>query len=317
MTRLTEHSFLSECVTATLRQFAEIGLFSWKDSRRLDFDFSGELGRGSARALVGQTLWDHGGGDAERVRAMLLEPHAAIRVCLARDTVWAHRLLQEASSDLRASGLPRLRGGLRVIWVPADFSAEDRAQRATVTDALTSDLAREIVVGVLLGRLGGEDIRQFVRIRGVAGLHFAILHGVKTASFDQRVSPSELALRLKVSEKTVRERLSRLISCGFVIPDRKGMARVRITDKGTAFLDVCMQLWREAAGARPEPHFSTILRLLDLRGAAESTTRPLVCHVASESLLNETPEVVTRRLLTTIDAAMARWGIEFAPHRAT
>ncbi|KIA62416.1 hypothetical protein FG87_25270 [Nocardia vulneris] len=83
------------------------------------------------------------------------------------------------------------------------------------------------------------------------------------------------------------------------------------TLKGRVFLDLCAQLWRQHQTGTLNAEMTHILRLLDLRydpEAIEESARTL--HLAGP-LLTEVPKMAAGRLIATIAAAVARWGIDF------
>ena len=305
-----EHQFLSQCVTGVLSQLSRTNLYAYVEAERRKFDFACELMRDWSRPLVGQTLWNHTAGVDKDLRTMLLDPDAQICAYVARDTVKARRLLSEVTKDFRASGVPVALHRLRVLWVPPDFDADDEAQRKFVTELLRDSVTRDILMNVVLGNLTAEDVRFFVRISGTAGLHLALLHEIST-SRNPHLRPRDLAAELGVSPGAIRERLLRLLGCGFLTQFGGGATLTRATLKGRVFLDLCGELQRQTSAGRINAEMLQILRLLDMRYA------PSAVEVSARSLylagpfLTEVPEMVTGRLLATIAVATDRWGITF------
>jgi hypothetical protein len=178
-----EHQFLSQCVTGVLSELSRTNLYAYVEAERRKFDFACELTRDWSRPLVGQTLWNHTAGVDKDLRTMLLDPDAQICAYVARDTVKARRLLSEVTKDFRSSGVPVALHRLRVLWVPPDFDADDEEQRKVVTELLRDSVTRDILMNVVLGNLTAEDVRFFVRISGIAGLHLALLHEINHRRF--------------------------------------------------------------------------------------------------------------------------------------
>lgn len=313
MAESAEHQFLSECVTGVLSQLSRTNLYAYVEAERRKFDFACELVRDWSRPLVGQTLWRHTAGVDKDLRTMLLDPDAEICAYVARDTVKARRLLSEVMKDFRSSGAPVAPHRLRVFWVPQDFDADDETQRQLVTELLGESVGRDILMNVVFGNLSAEDVRFFVRTSGLAGLHLALLYVISTTREPSLGTPHwrtrDLATQLGVSPGAVRERLLRLLGCGFLAQFGGGATLTRTTLKGRVFLDLCGELHRQTSAGRMSAEMRQILRLLEMRyapSAVKHSARSL--HLAGP-LLTEVPEMVTGRLLATIAAATERWGI--------
>ena len=195
--------------------------------------------------------------------------------------------------------------------VPQDFDADDEAQRDLVAGMLGESVARDILMNIVFGNLAAEDVRFFVRTSGLPGLHLALLHEI-AMSREDHVPSGDLADRLGVSPGAVRERLLRLLGCGFVDQFGGGASLSHATLKGRVFLDLCGQLQRQAASGL-EPEMLQILRLLEMRYAPSAVERSARALRLAGPLLTEVPEMVTGRLLATIAAAADRWGIRFDP----
>ncbi|HEY3954624.1 MAG TPA: hypothetical protein VGM53_14720 [Streptosporangiaceae bacterium] len=315
MAESVEHQFLSQCITGVLSQLSRTNLYAYVEAERRKFDFACELLRDWARPLVGQTLWSHTAGVDKDLRTMLLDPDAQICAYVARDTVKARRLLSEVMKDFRTGGVPVAPHRLRVLWVPPDFDADDEAQREFVAGLLRESVSRDILMNIVLGNLTAEDVRFFVRISGIAGLHLALLHFISTAP-EPDLRPRDLAVALDVSAGAIRERLLRLLGCGFLTQYGGGATLTRATLKGRVFLDLCGELQRQTSTGRMNAETLQILRLLDMRYAPSAVKMSAASLYLAGPFLTEVPEMVTGRLLATIAAATERWGIGFEkiPH---
>ena len=246
---------------------------------------------------------------------MLLDAEADICAYVARDTIKGRRLLSEALHDFRSGPNLARPHRLRVFWIPEDFDADDESQRNLVADLLTEQVSRDILMNVVFGNLNAEDVRFFVRTSGLAGLHLSILFVISTAS-EEFSRIRDLAENLQVSQGAVRERLIRLLGCGFLRQFGGGATLAGATLKGRVFLDFCGVLRREVSSGEMSAELLHLMRLLDMRYA------PSALNYAKESLhlagpaLTEVPEMVTGRLVSTIEAAEDRWGVELQeiPH---
>ena len=309
MAESAEHQFLSHCVSEALSELARTNLYSYVEAERRKFDFACELLRDWSRPLVGQTLWNHTAGLDKDIRTMLLDPGAEICAYVARDTMKARRLLSEAMRDFRSSGAIAAPHRLRVFWVPQDFDADDEGQRNLVKDMLTENVSRDILMNVVFGNLVAEDVRFFVRTSGSPGLHFALLHAISTTR-DPYLRNKDLALRFQVSQGAIRERLLRLLGCGFLSQFGGGATLTRATLKGRVFLDLCSELWRQSESGKINAEMQQLLRLLEMR------YDPVALRHAASSLhlagpaLTEVPTMVTGRLVSTVASAVEKWGID-------
>jgi hypothetical protein len=311
MTESAEHQFLSQCVTATLSRLAATNLYAYVEAERRKFDFACELLRDWSRPLVGQTLWNHTAGVDKDLRTMLLDPDAEVCAYVARDTVKARRLLSEAIKDFRSGASPVAPHRLRVFWVPQDFDADIEDQRAVVEEMLQESISRDILMNVVFGNLTREDARFFIRTSGIPGLHLAVLHAISTQQ-NQYSRPKELAEALHVSQGAIRDRLVRLLGCGFLAQFGGGTTLTRATPKGRVFLDLCSELSKQhSSGNRVGDETLQILRLLDMRYAPSAIDRARSSLHLAGPLLTEVPEMATGRLIATIEAASERWEINF------
>jgi hypothetical protein len=305
-----EHQFLSQCVTGVLDDLSRTNLYAYVEAERRKFDFACELVRDWSRPLVGQTLWNHTAGVDKDLRTMLLDPDAEICAYVARDTVRARRLFSEVMRDFRSSGAPVAPHRLRVFWVPQDFDADDETQRQLVTELLGESVSRDILMNIVFGNLTAEDIRFFIKTSGTPGLHLALLYELSTAEVED-MRTQDLAAVLGVSPGAIRERLVRLLGCGFLTQSGGGVFETTTTPKGRVFLDLCGELQRQASTHRLNPEMLQILQLLDMRYAPSAVQMSATSLHQAGPLLTEVPEMVTGRLLATIAAATYRWGIRF------
>ncbi|MFF7563818.1 hypothetical protein ACFZB4_28060 [Streptomyces pseudovenezuelae] len=246
---------------------------------------------------------------------MLLDAEADICAYVARDTIKARRLLSEALHDFRSGSDMARSHRLRVFWIPEDFDADDESQRDLVADLLTEQVSRDILMNVVFGNLTADDVRFFVRTSGLAGLHLSLLFVISTAA-EEFSRIRDLAELLGVSQGAVRERLIRLLGCGFLRQFGGGATLAGATLKGRVFLDFCGVLRREIGGGDMSAELLHVMRLLDMRYAPSALGHAKESLHLAGPLLTEVPEMVTGRLLSTIEVAEERWGIDLheIPH---
>jgi hypothetical protein len=198
--------------------------------------------------------------------------------------------------------------------VPQDFDADDESQRELVTELLRESVGRDILMNVVFGNLTAEDVRFFVRTSGIAGLHLALLCMISTEPepyLQPYLQTKDLAARLGVSPGAVRERVLRLLGCGFIAQFGGGASLTKATLKGRVFLDFCGELQRQTSIGGPNAEMLQILQLLDMRYAPSALKHSAASLHLAGPFLTEVPEMVTGRLLATIAAVTERWGISF------
>jgi hypothetical protein len=212
--------------------------------------------------------------------------------------------------DFRSGGSSVAPHRLRVFWIPQDFDADDEVQRGFVAQMLHENVSRDILMNVVFGNLTSEDTRFFVRTGGLPGLHLAVLYAISTSQ-ERYSRPKDLADQLGVSQGAIRERLLRLLGCGFLSQFGGGATLARATLKGRVFLDLCGELWRQTSeDVRMGEELLQVLRLLDMRYAPSALDFSRTSLRLAGPLLNEVPEMATGRLIATIEAAVQRWGID-------
>lgn len=315
MAESAEHQFLSQCVTDVLGRLSRTNLYTYIEAERRKFDFACELRRDWSRPLVGQTLWNHTAGVDKDVRTMLLDGDAEICAYVARDTIKARRLLSEAVKDFRVNAQLSRSHRLRVFWIPQDFDADDESQRDLVASLLTEHISRDILMNVVFGNLTAEDVRFFVRTSGLPGLHLAALFAISTAN-EEFTRVRDLADLLQVSAGPVRERLIRLLGCGFLRQFGGGATLAGATLKGRVFLDFCGMLRSQIRNGDLSAELLHLMRLLDMRYAPSAVDQAKEALHLAGPILTEIPEMVTGRLLSTIEMAEERWGVDLQniPH---
>jgi hypothetical protein len=76
-------------------------------------------------------------------------------------------------------------------------------------------VSRDILMNVVFGNLTAEDVRFFVRSGGMPGLSLAVLYAISTAR-EPYYRLRDLADQLSASQSAIRERMLRLLGCGFL-----------------------------------------------------------------------------------------------------
>ena len=258
MAESDEHKFLSTAVTEFLEGAASTGLYAFLENQRKRFDFGCNLLRDWTRPVIGQTLWRHEEGVDKDLRTLLADEQAEVCIYVARDTVKARNIFAEAVSDFRSSFADARLYRLRPIWIPSDFQAGSSEQEAIVRELVEENLARDVLLNVVLGGLTRESIRLFISSTGRVGLDLAILYDIATRGF---TNLRALAERTRTSKSGLPERLVRLVGCGFLTQPRTDASFYFTPTRGRVFLELCRSV---VSGAPSGPELERILRLLGL-----------------------------------------------------
>lgn len=148
-------------------------------------------------------------------------------------------MLYEAVADYKkgplAANVPRL----KVFWIAKDFDADNESSRQTVRDQLCDEIANDVLLNVVLGRLNAADARRLARggTSHLLGLELAMLATIEIEKF---ISVNSLAKSLSTSAATVKVRLERLL--GTRLLDEEGHSYA-VTTAGRAMLRICAELF--------------------------------------------------------------------------
>jgi hypothetical protein len=267
-----EHRFLTDTTLDLLSRMSESRLYGYREADRRTYDFACNLIRDGARGVVGQTLWKHVEGVDKDVRTLLADDEADVCLYVAQDTTRARNIYYEATDSYRRAYSGSSPWRLRVIWIPADFNADQSDDRSAITNLLEDYLTRDVLLNVVLGNLSGENLGLFICSTGRIGLDLVILHQIAFSGF---LNLRNLANAVETSPASLRERLVRLQGCGFVAqPDPAGSFYFA-TVRGRVFLELCRELWR--SGPTPVPE---LRRIMEILGIAPDTDSGSVDHGA-------------------------------------
>lgn len=286
-----EHRFLTDTTLDVLRRMARSRLYGYREADRRTFDFACGLVRDWERSVAGQTLWKHVEGVDKDVRTMLADDEAEICLYVAQDTTRARNIFHEAIRDYRRS-LSRARvWRLRVLWIPNDFDVDHEDDRASIVSILEEELTRDVLLNIVLGNISAEHVGHLVRSTGILGLDIALLAEIAFSGF---LNISTTARALHVSPGPVRERIVRLLGCGFLDqPDPTGTF-FHITVRGRVFLELCREI--SYSNSLPMPELERILQILELSPRTDTAD----------------PSCRTRYLALEerISAAAREWGVD-------
>jgi hypothetical protein len=264
-------------------------LFGYTEGQRKLFDFSCDLKRDWSKVVAGQTLWKHGGDGIDKdIRTFLNEEdiHAAVYIARHESRLRA-RFTEVTQSYLKTPMRGRL-SRLRVFWVPADFKASDEEACESVHNALKEEIAKDLLLQVALGGLTPQDATRFSSSKR-PGLPIAILSYVKEHGYRNN---RRAAKDLDVSLDALRYEIERLYIIGFLESDSLQGGIYRITDSGSAMLDISSRLRDYLRGnlgdGNVNEEFEHICRLLGIDYPSIPTTTRLLGKKAEVDIQDPT-----------------------------
>jgi hypothetical protein len=295
---MAEHQFISSALDSVLARVSNVRLYGITEADRRTFDYACVLQRDLSRPLVSQVLWTNTGGIDKDLRTLLHDQAALLKIYFIRDST-AHRIKVEAvlSSYREHPTTQRLLRGLRIVFVPGDFDADKAEQREWMERYIEDIATRDLLFGIVFGRLTAFDFETFSNHGGPIGLKYAILHEVTehglihTPTFKER-----LGYR---TDSPIREALTMLSATGLIRQLPSSVLRVP-TIKGRLLLDLTRRILFEA---KQFDRWSDELALL-LRQLGQKSPR-------FPDQVQDTREYITDPLLSTIYSARAcatEWG---------
>ncbi|MCK9684267.1 hypothetical protein [Scleromatobacter humisilvae] len=255
----------------SMQAFARTGLLGVTEANRGRYDYACSLERDFVRAMDAQVCWGNSAGLAKDIHHLLVASEAPIRLLVLRNTVAAHRQLEESLADHGKRDPSRLTG-FRYFALPVGFDADKEDLRDWMADHLRQRLCADLLFGTIFGRLAARDLRAFVNHGGPFGLKCAVL-GLCARHPIYAMGSLMTQLGTK-SNSSVREVLVMLTSAGFLyqMPHQQPWLP---TLKGRFLLDLLTRLLFESE-TRSEwsPEIRLILNHLNipsdkLRRAAE------------------------------------------------
>jgi hypothetical protein len=260
-----EHDFLSDAALRIMESASRSRLFGYTEGQRKLFDFSCDLKRGWSKAVVGQTLWKHGGDGIDKdLRTLLNERDIHAAVYIARhESRLRSRFAEVTQSYLDGPYQDRL-SRLRVFWVPADFDAKNEKEKESVYNTLRDELTKDLLLHVVLGGLTPQDVLRFSSSKR-PGLPISILSHVKKYGYRNH---RRTAKELNVPLDAIRFESERLFIIGFLESESLQGGLYHLTDSGNAMLDICSRLRDYLCGnlgdGNMNKEFEHITRLLGI-----------------------------------------------------
>lgn len=174
-----EHQFVAEEINSVLLKYANTKLLGVLESERKKFDYSCTLERDCQRVLVSQVLWSHTEGIHKDLMTLLHDHESLLKVYFIKDTT-KHRLkIEEVISEYKSNPNTKpLLKGLRLIFLPSDFDADKESEQKFMSNYMSQLICRDLLFGVVFGRLSKFDIRVFANHGGPFGLKLAVLDEV-------------------------------------------------------------------------------------------------------------------------------------------
>jgi hypothetical protein len=174
-----EHKAIAEAIGGVLEYLSESALIGVFEGQRRTFDYSCLLKRDLNRPLVAQVLWQHDHGLEKDIRTLLFDSEALVKLYVVRDSARLRATLDDVLTSYRDDSSTRQRLlGLKLIFVPPDFDADDESQRLWLRSYLLSTFSRDLEFGVAFGGFSRHAFDVFVSHQGPLGLKYAILHEI-------------------------------------------------------------------------------------------------------------------------------------------
>ncbi|MBV9300986.1 MAG: hypothetical protein JOY53_02610 [Acidobacteriaceae bacterium] len=210
-----EHKAIAEAIGAVLENLSESSLIGVYEGQRRTYDYSCLLMRDLDRPLVAQVLWQHDHGLEKDIRTLLFDSHALIKLYVMRDSARLRATIDDVLTSYRDDLTTRERLiGLKLIFVPPDFDADDETQRLWLRSYLLSTFSRDLEFGVAFGGFTRHSFDVFVAHQGPVGLKYAILHEICQNGL---LRNPEFMERLKYrTSGPIREALAMLNAAGLV-----------------------------------------------------------------------------------------------------
>ena len=234
-----EHIFITEAFDASLRKFSETRLLGLREADRRRFDYGCLLLRDFTRPLVSQVLWSHAEGIEKDIRTLVFDAASSLRLYFVRDHVRNRAKIDDVLKSYRdqAELRPKLRG-LRIIPVPEGFDADSEQNRNWLTSYIHETVSRDLLFGVVFGKLQMQDVTVFCQHGGLVGLKIAALELINRAGLSHNPT-FEKALGTKGSP--LREAIAMLTGTGLILSPDGSMCRVPSL-KGRFLLDLARRL---------------------------------------------------------------------------
>jgi hypothetical protein len=248
-----EHEFVSATFLAVAEELAHSEIFTFAEADRGRFDFACLLTQHKHRAVVGQTL-QHAAGIEKDLNWLLLDSADSVPVYLYSHTARHVGRIAEVVGNAR-DRLPDRTSLLRLYPYPT-FDADDERQRSAVENEIRRQVADDLLLNVVFGRLAGSDIQLFLLGVGIRGLQIAIL---ETIALDGFLNFPALAQPLKMKPTTLRSRVANLVAAG-MLRTPIDASLYAVTQRGRVFLRICALL----RGSDVGPELTFILDRLGL-----------------------------------------------------
>ena len=214
-----EHIYISEALDKSLRKFSETRLLGLREADRRTFDYGCLLLRDFTRPLVSQVLWAHTDGIEKDIRTLVFDGASALRLYFVRDRIRNRAKIDEVLKSYReqAEVRPKLRG-LRIVPIPEGFNSDREQNRVWLETYIHEIISRDLLFGVVFGKLQAQDVRVFCQHGGLVGLKIAVLQLIDRSGLSHNPS---FERELGAKGSPVREAIAMLTGTGLIVSPRR------------------------------------------------------------------------------------------------
>jgi len=221
-----------------------------------------------------------------------------LRLYFVRDHVRNRAKIDDVLKSYRAQEelRPKLRG-LRVIPVPEGFDADKESNRAWLAAFIHETVSRDLLFGVVFGKLQAHDVRVFCQHGGLVGLKIAALELITRDGLSHNPT-FEKALGVK--DSPLREAIAMLTGTGLILSLDGSMCRV-FSLKGRFLLDLARRLmidWSQHS------RWSEELRLIMAHLGLDEP--PMVQTIDAEAALSHP----VWNILYSVEGARRQFGVD-------
>lgn len=310
MSQSIEHKFVTDQFLKLAEELSKSQLYGFREADRGRLDFACSLATTKARLVSGQTLKRHAEGIEKDLNLLILGETLEIPIYIYAHSAKNEARIQEVLTRFADRHQDRLTL-LRLFRYPANFDADNEAQRSAVTSSIKEQIACDLLLNVLFGRFSQIDIDLFLTGTTLSnvGISLVILDYIAKQGFMSYRDVYE-GINRERSISTIKQNLRLLVGAGML--DYSSRRDYRASQRARIFLLLCKKMDLRANSREVGSELAYIARHL---GLDESMIRnPWAPHdkESSYDLFGDTPHGRTARLIFDVNSARDRYGLVLA-----